>query len=376
MQKTIKQWLEELPEPYRSKALKNHAEKPIEYLADTKTSDLGGAIANAFAWGGTAEGYDYWRECCTGNYPGAEEPRTLVVLDQDKLPEPPIPELKSTVPTADEFVLDWPKPGPVAKIACPELDRELVENPPSGETWISALLEPLRSKFAEAYEAYKTKFADAHAAYFDSFGYLVDVLNKTGFLPTSYATHPHHVFCSHNPRYLTGANIMDELGLASIIGTSPERAAVLNGQYYNSGQSVTFTEKHQEPFLQVEGQIMAEGVLKHLSEGLTQHEAIEADALDRVWEKVQAELRDGTSYTAGLIPKPTPDPVNHPSHYTKGDVECIDALAAATIDLTGMEAVCTANAIKYLWRWKHKNGVEDLKKAKFYIDKLIIELEK
>lgn len=65
------------------------------------------------------------------------------------------------------------------------------------------------------------------------------------------------------------------------------------------------------------------------------------------------------------------DVVNHPSHYTAGKVECIDALESATIGLEGIEAVCTANAIKYLWRWKHKNGVQDLKKAKWYIDRLI-----
>jgi hypothetical protein len=68
---------------------------------------------------------------------------------------------------------------------------------------------------------------------------------------------------------------------------------------------------------------------------------------------------------------PTEDVVNHPSHYTAGRIECIDALESATTGLQGIEAVCTANAIKYLWRWKHKNGVQDLKKAKWYIDKLI-----
>ena len=57
------------------------------------------------------------------------------------------------------------------------------------------------------------------------------------------------------------------------------------------------------------------------------------------------------------------DMVNHPSHYTAGGIECIDALAAATVGLEGIEAFCTANAIKYLWRWKLKNGTEDLKKA-------------
>ena len=70
-----------------------------------------------------------------------------------------------------------------------------------------------------------------------------------------------------------------------------------------------------------------------------------------------------------------PDNVNHPKHYTQGVVECIDALAAATINLKGLDAVCTANAIKYLWRWGQKNGVEDLKKARWYIDNLVKENE-
>ena len=67
--------------------------------------------------------------------------------------------------------------------------------------------------------------------------------------------------------------------------------------------------------------------------------------------------------------------VNHPSHYNQGDIECIDALKAATVSKTGIEAVCTANAIKYLWRYEEKNGIEDVKKARWYIDRLIKELE-
>jgi len=68
------------------------------------------------------------------------------------------------------------------------------------------------------------------------------------------------------------------------------------------------------------------------------------------------------------------DNVNNPAHYTAGRVECIDALAAATVELTGIEAVCTANAIKYLWRWKRKNGVEDIEKAIWYLERLKKEL--
>lgn len=63
--------------------------------------------------------------------------------------------------------------------------------------------------------------------------------------------------------------------------------------------------------------------------------------------------------------------VNHPAHYCQGGVECIDAIEAATTNLTGIEAVCTANVIKYIWRWKQKNGVQDLQKAQWYLNRLL-----
>lgn len=69
------------------------------------------------------------------------------------------------------------------------------------------------------------------------------------------------------------------------------------------------------------------------------------------------------------------DQIN-PNHYKQGEVECIDALAAATARLNGLEAVCTANAIKYLWRWREKGGATDLEKARWYIDKLLTIVSK
>lgn len=71
--------------------------------------------------------------------------------------------------------------------------------------------------------------------------------------------------------------------------------------------------------------------------------------------------------------KPPHDAVNHPTHYT-GKVECIDAIESATEGLDGIEAFCTGNAIKYAWRWKKKGGVEDLEKARWYLDRLIKKL--
>lgn len=65
------------------------------------------------------------------------------------------------------------------------------------------------------------------------------------------------------------------------------------------------------------------------------------------------------------------DAVNHPSHYCEnGKIECIDALQDAMTrdELIGF---CKGNVIKYLWRCNKKNGTEDLKKAQWYMNKLV-----
>ena len=67
------------------------------------------------------------------------------------------------------------------------------------------------------------------------------------------------------------------------------------------------------------------------------------------------------------------DRVNHPSHYTQGGVECIDGIRAALGD--EFPAYCQGNAIKYLWRWRHKGGVEDLRKAQVYLGWMIDSVE-
>ncbi len=67
------------------------------------------------------------------------------------------------------------------------------------------------------------------------------------------------------------------------------------------------------------------------------------------------------------------DPVNNPEHYTSGNIECLDAIKAALGE--NYEYYVQGNLIKYIWRYKHKNGLEDLKKAKFYIDDLIAHLD-
>ena len=70
-----------------------------------------------------------------------------------------------------------------------------------------------------------------------------------------------------------------------------------------------------------------------------------------------------------------PDNVNHPKHYCKGGVESIDFVRAAVSNLSGFEAVCVANIIKYMWRYKEKNGLEDVMKAGKYLEWLQEEVK-
>jgi hypothetical protein len=69
-------------------------------------------------------------------------------------------------------------------------------------------------------------------------------------------------------------------------------------------------------------------------------------------------------------PELQPDLVNHPPHYTDGSIECIDAIEA---QLTPEEwrGYLKGNIAKYAWRERHKDGTESLRKARFYLNRLI-----
>lgn len=63
------------------------------------------------------------------------------------------------------------------------------------------------------------------------------------------------------------------------------------------------------------------------------------------------------------------DFVNSPPHYTKGKIETIEAIQSALGD--GFEFYLQGNIMKYIWRYSHKNQLEDLEKAQWYLSKLI-----
>lgn len=68
------------------------------------------------------------------------------------------------------------------------------------------------------------------------------------------------------------------------------------------------------------------------------------------------------------------DVVARPSHYNQAGIECIDAIEAATGDK--YMGYLQGNVIKYVWRFEYKNGLEDLKKAKWYLERMIATMEK
>jgi hypothetical protein len=70
-------------------------------------------------------------------------------------------------------------------------------------------------------------------------------------------------------------------------------------------------------------------------------------------------------------PELQPDLVNHPPHYTDGSIECIEAIEAQHTP-EEYRGYLKGNIAKYIWRERHKGGTESLRKARFYLDRLIM----
>lgn len=73
-------------------------------------------------------------------------------------------------------------------------------------------------------------------------------------------------------------------------------------------------------------------------------------------------------------PKELIDNVNHPNHYTQGKYEVIDYIEDK-LNKEELQGYCVGNVLKYVSRFKHKNGLEDLKKAEWYLNRLITNME-
>lgn len=64
------------------------------------------------------------------------------------------------------------------------------------------------------------------------------------------------------------------------------------------------------------------------------------------------------------------DPVNHPKHYCQGEIECIDAIKSALTD-EEFRGFCKGTSLAYIWRERSKGGDEDLRKAAWYLARLV-----
>ena len=91
------------------------------------------------------------------------------------------------------------------------------------------------------------------------------------------------------------------------------------------------------------------------------------DATPDEWDyvnKINRQLRQS---------KKEGDDVSSPFHYNSGNIECIDAIKAVS-SKEEFEGYLRANVLKYIWRFRYKDNIKDLRKAKWYLDRLILSV--
>lgn len=94
------------------------------------------------------------------------------------------------------------------------------------------------------------------------------------------------------------------------------------------------------------------------------------DVPPQEWDKVN---KSKTAYGKLYNPSDGSNPVTQPDHYNKGAIEAIEAIKAS-MHPQEYKGYLKGNCLKYLWRYEYKNGVEDLRKARVYLDWLIKEV--
>tara|TARA_R110002167_G_scaffold543_6_gene2448 strand:- start:8226 stop:8597 length:372 start_codon:yes stop_codon:yes gene_type:complete len=85
------------------------------------------------------------------------------------------------------------------------------------------------------------------------------------------------------------------------------------------------------------------------------------------WGRFKDDKNGNKVYQSSAVAK---DVINNPSHYNQGGLECIDYIEQQ-LTVEQFEGYLAGNAIKYLHRYQYKNGVEDLRKHQWYVEKLI-----
>lgn len=86
----------------------------------------------------------------------------------------------------------------------------------------------------------------------------------------------------------------------------------------------------------------------------------------KLWEYSQ----EAKLYMGDSVHEAKPDMVNEPAHYQGDKMQCIDAMEAM-LSVDEFRGYLRGNIFKYQWRFRDKGGLEDLRKARWYLDRLI-----
>lgn len=114
--------------------------------------------------------------------------------------------------------------------------------------------------------------------------------------------------------------------------------------------------------------VLGDNMIGEVSEIADNGKSAEIKVDDGVY-RVIIDNYDFTIIEWNAVPEYAEDTVNHPSHYNYGDIEVINFIEQVTQHYNANVAYHIGNAIKYLARSPHKNGKEDVAKAKWYIER-------
>ena len=100
------------------------------------------------------------------------------------------------------------------------------------------------------------------------------------------------------------------------------------------------------------------------------------DSMQEDLNRIERKMKEDKEVVLPLekMPEELMDNVNHPNHYTQGKYEVIDYIEDK-LSKEELQGYCVGNVLKYVSRFKHKNRLEDLKKAEWYLNRLIKNME-
>lgn len=115
--------------------------------------------------------------------------------------------------------------------------------------------------------------------------------------------------------------------------------------------------------------------LKTMKEYFERYDGNEAINIKTLIDTIDSAIARSEPIEAVAEEEKSADMVNHPSHYADKQIEVIDYIRD-TLTKEGFTEYCGGNVLKYVSRWRHKGGAEDLKKARVYLDWMIESAEK